>query len=211
LLLPHLAGVVVDTVEATSGRLRLMVRSKAVEIPCSTCSSPSLRVHSRYDRFVVRRRHSRPAGRDPAPDTPWFCPNDDCPVRTFVEQVEGLSTRYARRIAPLRRSLEQIALALAGRAGARLAARLGLPVGRSSLLCLIRALPDPPADEVTVVGIDDFAVIRALKVERFFQRSSPPWASSTRSSNASIVTPHWEPGDLPVGRRVRAGNRRGHP
>jgi transposase len=84
----------------------------------------------------------------------------DCPVRTFVEQVEGLSTRYARRTVGLRRSLEQIALALAGRAGARLAERLGLPVGRNSMLRLIRALPDPAPGQVTAVGIDDFAVRR---------------------------------------------------
>jgi hypothetical protein len=160
LLLPHLAGVVVDAVVAAAGRLRIMVRSRAVEVCCATCSTPSRRVHSRYDRSLSdlaiggRRVEIQLRARR------LFCPNDHCPARTFVEQVDGLSTRYARRTAPLRRSLEQIGLALAGRAGARLAACLGLPVGRSSLLRLIRALPDPVPGEVTVVGIDDFAVRR---------------------------------------------------
>ena len=62
---------------------------------------------------------------------------------TFAEQVEGLTTAYARRTPLLRGMQEAIALALAGRAGARLAARFGLPAGRSTMLRLIRALPDP--------------------------------------------------------------------
>jgi transposase len=56
--------------------------------------------------------------------------------------------------------LQQIALALAGRAGARLAGRLGLPVGRSTLLRLLRALPDPQPGCVAVLGVDDFALRR---------------------------------------------------
>lgn len=159
-LLPHLAGVVVDAVYAAGDRLRILVRATAVEAACSTCSTSSRRVHSRYDRSLSdlavggRRVEIRFRARR------WFCPNADCRVRTFAEQVDGLSTRYARRTVPLRRSLENIALALAGRAGARLADRLGLPAGRNSLLRLIRGLPDPPPGQVTVVGIDDFAVRR---------------------------------------------------
>ena len=49
----------------------------------------------------------------------------DCPARTFAEQVEGLTTRHARRTPLLRGMLEAIGLALAGRAGARLACRRG--------------------------------------------------------------------------------------
>jgi transposase len=56
--------------------------------------------------------------------------------------------------------LESIGLALAGRAGARLATALGLPATRSTLLRLIRALPDPVIGTVTVLGVDDFALRR---------------------------------------------------
>lgn len=58
------------------------------------------------------------------------------------------------------RCLESIGLALAGRAGARLATRLGLSVGRNALLRLVRALPDPRLTTVTVLGVDDFALRR---------------------------------------------------
>ncbi len=49
---------------------------------------------------------------------------------------------------------------MAGRAGARLAAGIGVAAGRDTLLRSIRALPDPPVGVVRVLGVDDFAVRR---------------------------------------------------
>ena len=68
--------------------------------------------------------------------------------------------RYARRTPPLAAMLTAVALALAGRAGARLACLLGLLAGRSSMLRLIMALPDPQDWPVRVLGVDDFAFRR---------------------------------------------------
>lgn len=52
-------------------------------------------------------------------------------------------------------------LALAGRAGARLAAHLGIKVDRTTLLRLVRALPEPELTNApTVLGVDDFALRR---------------------------------------------------
>jgi hypothetical protein len=64
---------------------------------------------------------------------------------------------YARRTPPLAEMLTAVALALAGRAGARLAPLLGLLAGRSSMLRLIMSLPDPQDRPVPVLGVDDFA------------------------------------------------------
>jgi Transposase len=120
----------------------------------------SSRVHSRYQRrladaaaggqrVVIRLRARR-----------FFCDAPDCPACTFAEQVDGLTTAYARRTPLLRGMLEVIALAQAGRAGARLAGGFGLPAGRSTMLRLIRALPDPGVTGVAVLGVDDFALRR---------------------------------------------------
>jgi transposase len=89
-----------------------------------------------------------------------FCDYPDCPARTFTEQITGLTTRYARRTPLLKRMLQAVGLALAGRAGARLADALGLPASRDTLLRLLRALPDPKVDQVAVLGVDDFAFRR---------------------------------------------------
>jgi transposase len=73
--------------------------------------------------------------------------------------VAGLTARYRRRSVPLLGLLAQIGLALAGRAGARLAAVLGIAVHRSTLLGLVAALPEPEISTAPeVVGVDDFAL-----------------------------------------------------
>ncbi len=73
---------------------------------------------------------------------------------TFAEQVPGVTQRHQRRTPVLRGLLERVALALAGRAGARLAGVLGAVVSRFTLIRLIRALPDPEVGQVTVLGVD---------------------------------------------------------
>jgi transposase len=159
-LLPHLSGTVVEAAELAGGRLCLWARARAGQGVCPRCGRVSGRVHSAYQRrladmpvgghrVVVRLRVRR-----------FFCASQDCPAVTFAEQIEGLTSRWSRRTPPLARALTAIALALAGRAGARLAAVLGLVAGRSSLLRLVMALPDPGGGLVAVLGVDDFAFRR---------------------------------------------------
>jgi transposase len=85
------------------------------------------------------------------------CANPACPAATFAEQVPGLTAFCQRRTPGLRGLLEAAALALAGRAGARLAAALGVIVSRHTPLRLVRAMPDPDPGVVTVLGADDIA------------------------------------------------------
>jgi transposase len=89
-----------------------------------------------------------------------FCDRNPCDRRTFAEQVKGLTVRYGRRTPLLRSILEQLAVALGGRAGARLARSLQAPTSRSTMLRLLMALPDPPAATPRVLGVDDFALRR---------------------------------------------------
>ena len=88
------------------------------------------------------------------------CVGSGCPAVTFAEQIPGLTTPYTRRTTTLTAALTAIALSLAGRAGSRLARTLGMAAGRDLLLALIRAQPDPQVPELTVLGIDDFALRR---------------------------------------------------
>ncbi|MEC3975869.1 ISL3 family transposase [Amycolatopsis sp. H20-H5] len=80
--------------------------------------------------------------------------------RTFVEQVEGLAARRRRRSSLLSQVLTSIGLALAGRAGARLASGMAIATSRSTLLRLVRALPEPQVTAPRVLGVDDFALRR---------------------------------------------------
>lgn len=128
--------------------------------PCPGCGTAASRVHGHYQR---RLRDGPLAG---MPVTirltvrRFVCDAAGCPRRTFVEQVPGLTTPHARYSPPLRSALTAIAVALAGRAGARLAASLGMAVGRDTLLNLLRGLPEPQPGTVEILGIDDFALRR---------------------------------------------------
>ena len=90
----------------------------------------------------------------------FFCRVPDCERRIFAEQVEGLTSRYARKTPLLAGMPGSIAVALAGRAAARLAAGLAVPASRQVMLRLVMAVPDPPAPSPRVLGVDDFAIRR---------------------------------------------------
>ena len=91
----------------------------------------------------------------------FFCPDVACKKTTFAEQVPGLTVRHGRRSASLTGALQAIALALGGRAGARLSARLAAGVSRMTLIRLIRALPEPAVERAPrVLGVDEFALRR---------------------------------------------------
>jgi transposase len=159
-LLPHLAGVIAEAAGLEDGKLRIRAHSGTDGAACRRCGQFSGRVHSTYRRRLA----DAPVGGHPV--ALWlrvrrfFCGNNDCKAVTFAEQFEGLTTPRSRRTPPLARMLTAIGLALAGRAGTRLAAELGLPSSRTGLLRLVMALPDPEAGTVAILGIDDFAFRR---------------------------------------------------
>jgi transposase len=118
----------------------------------------SRRVHSSYQRQLA---DTASGGQEVFIDLRtrrFFCGNPGCRKATFAEQVPGLTTRYGRRTCTLQAVLQAVALALGGRAGARLSGRLDCAVSRSTLLRLIRAAPDPDRQTPLVLGVDDFAL-----------------------------------------------------
>jgi len=152
--------VCVEQVDCSGEQVRIRARPRQAAASCSRCGTASARVHSRYERTLA---DAMLAGRQVTVRVPvrrFFCDVADCPMRTFVEQVDGLTAPHARRTPLLRTILEAIGVALAGRAGARLAARVGIPVSRDTLLRLVRAMPDPQPGRLRVVGVDDFALRR---------------------------------------------------
>lgn len=155
--LPHLKDVQVESVTADESEVQVTARTHGERASCRSCGALSARVHSRYRR---RLRDLACAGRPVRVELEvrrFFCSNPDCELETFAEQVPGLTQWHQLRTPKLRGLLEAIALALAGRAGARLAAVLGVSTSRDTLIRLIRALPDPEIGQVTVLGVDEFA------------------------------------------------------
>lgn len=154
--------MLVERVFVEGGTVHVTARTRDdFVVDCPGCGSAAHRVHSRYQRHLA---DTAVAGRPVVIDLSvrrLVCDQPACLRRTFVEQVEGLTVRYGRRTPPLHRLLVAIALALAGRAGARMAAVLAVAVSRVTLLSMLMALPDPPATNAAssplVLGVDDFA------------------------------------------------------
>ncbi|QHA02072.1 ISL3 family transposase [Streptomyces broussonetiae] len=125
---------------------------------CPTCGTSSGRVHSSY----VRRLDDSAAGQRRVVVElrvrRFRCRQQACERTTFVEQVEGVTFRHGRRSQQLQAALQKLGLMLAGRAGSRLAEAFAVPVSRSTLLRLIRALPEEAPPVPRVLGIDEFAL-----------------------------------------------------
>ncbi|MER7513377.1 ISL3 family transposase [Streptomyces lavendulae] len=137
--------------------IRIDVCSTAARAACPDCGSESTRVHSSYLRFptdvpsggrlvVLQLRVRR-----------FFCTESSCARRTFAEQMSGLTRRHSRWTERLRSTLAAVGLALAGRAGARMARAFGVPISRSAVLRLLDALPEPEVPAPRVVGVDEYA------------------------------------------------------
>ncbi|MGW1682908.1 ISL3 family transposase, partial [Saccharopolyspora sp. NPDC002376] len=159
-LFPHLARLRIDDVHAAGSVVRIEASTLSGRVACPGCGTLSDRVHSRYERrlsdtaisgreVLIRLRVRR-----------LFCDNTGCAKKTFAEAVPELAVRYGRRTTALERVLCAVALALGGRAGARLTQHLAAAVSRMTLLRMVRALPDPEQATPRVLGVDDFALRR---------------------------------------------------
>lgn len=157
LLFPSIADVVVLSVDVNHEAIRIEASSTAAEAVCPSCGSQSGRIHSSYLRFPA----DVPSAGRRVVLCLWvrrfFCRNASCGRRTFVEQLPGLTRRHSRWTERLRSTLAAVGLALAGRAGARMARVFGVSVSRSTVLRLLTALPEPEAPSPRVVGVDEYA------------------------------------------------------
>lgn len=158
-VLPHLGGVLVEQVRSEGGVLRIVARTpESVPVPCPDCGTPSVRRHSGYRRRLADGAVGSRQVCIELTVRRLFCDAPGCGRVMFAEQVDGLTVRYGRRTPQLRSLLGAIAVALAGRAGERLAARRWCrPAGRPCCP-LVMALPDPYAATPRVLGVDEFAL-----------------------------------------------------
>ncbi|MGV9503847.1 ISL3 family transposase [Streptomyces sp. NPDC003642] len=157
LLFPSITDVAVLSVDVNIEIVRVDAHCIANGAVCPACGVWSNRLHGSYLRFpadvpsggrrvVLQLRVRR-----------FTCENSDCARRTFVEQILGLTRRHGQRTERLRSTLAAVGLALAGRAGARIARVLGVPASRSTMLRLVDALPEPDVPAPRVVGVDEYA------------------------------------------------------
>ncbi|WP_307135602.1 transposase family protein [Streptomyces aurantiacus] len=128
LLLPHLTGVRVVSVDATGPVVivQACTRDKG-SARCTGCGITSDRVHSRYVRRLADRAIGGRAVRIGLSVRRLYCENPACSKVMFAEQIDGLTVRYQRRTPLLQKMVETVGVLLAGRGGARLLGRRQAP------------------------------------------------------------------------------------
>ena len=158
-LLPNLAAVQVERVEANGNLLRITARTTDdTRAACPVCGQASDRVHSRYVRHVA---DEAVGGRSVVIDLSvrrLYCENSACEKTTFVEQVAGLTRRHQRRTPALQKVVDAVAVALAGSAGARLPGVLHHVLSWASVLNCLMRMTVPARSAPRVLGIDEFAL-----------------------------------------------------
>jgi transposase len=90
-LLPHLAGVVVEDVAVAAGLLLVTARARAATAACPGCGAASGRVHSRYSRTLADAAIGGRQVEIVLAVRRFFCAAPDCRRKTFAEQVDGLT------------------------------------------------------------------------------------------------------------------------
>jgi transposase len=158
-LLPHFADVQVEEVRRAGSLLLVVARTRSPVAVCPGCGAVSRRVHSRYERRLLDTAIGGCEVMICLVARRFLCLASECAKVTFAEQVDGLTSKHARRTPAVTAVLEAVALALGGRAGARLSGRLAAAVSRTTMIRLVRALPDPAVSaSPRVLGVDEFAL-----------------------------------------------------
>ena len=161
IVFPQLAGIVIDKVDPLASQLVITGRVRDAFGSCPSCGGATARVHGRYVRTI---KDTPVAGRGVALKIEMVrlkCVTVLCQVKTFTLQIPGLTSLFSRYTPMLEGWLDRFGLALAGRAGSRLARALAASASRHTLLRRVRALPDPRIrPDLDRLGIDDFAIRR---------------------------------------------------
>lgn len=152
-----MSSLVIHGVEEDDGAIVVRASTPLGPAVCPGCGVATKRVHAYIERRVadvpvdgrpvvvrVRARRMR-------------CSTMDCWRQTFREPLT-VARRYQRRTARLATQVGRVVRELAGRAGARVLASLGVGLSRHTALRALLRLSVPEQPVPAVIGVDDFAL-----------------------------------------------------
>ncbi|WP_162571625.1 ISL3 family transposase [Variovorax sp. SRS16] len=143
------------------GYLVVQTRSTVRAAPCPTCRCWSGRLHGSYCRQLAERPVLDEQVVLSVETRRFKCLNDDCPRRTFAEDIHALAGRHQRRTRSHARALHALGHALGGEAATRLAAELGLSASADTVLRELRRSAVTGRKHLPrIVGIDDWAIAK---------------------------------------------------
>jgi len=156
-------GMRVEQIQITENGLAIQVVATSATSCCPLCSQASASIHCHYRRTL---RDVPCAGRRVQlflTVRKFSCRNPCCSRKVFAERFPTFVEPWARMTVRHCQQIASIGLATCGKAGARLAARLGIQVTRQTILRRIMDLPDSSTGSILFLGIDDFSFRRGCR------------------------------------------------
>jgi transposase len=159
LLLPDPRTLALVSIEVNEEAKMIIAtaRTTSKEVLCPVCQQPAQRVHSNYSRTLADLPCSGQRVR-------WFllvrrfwCKNTECPRTIFTERLPTCAPAYARRTIQQAEVLCEVAFALGGKAGERIAQLLSMATSHDTLLRLMQRSTPPVVTTPRILGLDDFA------------------------------------------------------
>lgn len=156
----NLLGLVVGRRSFVDGVVEISGRVAGAAGGCPDCGTSSSSCHSRYVRTLSDLPISGAIVKLRLSVRRFRCKQRACQRKTFSEALApGIGRRHGRRVARCDELVHAVGLALGGRPGSRMLARLAAPWSKDTLLRAVRreAAAASSAPAATVIGIDDFA------------------------------------------------------
>ncbi len=155
--LPH--GLKITSICETPDTLVVAVSSNRRSSTCPLCSTPSRHIHSHYQRKPADLPCAGHPIRLLLEVRRFFCRVTTCRRKVFTERVPQLLEPSSRFTTRLRAALQQVGFSCGGKGSERLADALGMRASDTTILWSLHLVRSsvPPADQVRVVGIDDWS------------------------------------------------------
>ncbi len=153
-------GLIVERQSIVDGVVEVSGRVSGAVGCCPDCGTPSSSCHSRYVRTLSDLPISGAVVKLRLSVRRFRCRQRSCRRKTFSEPLApNIGRRHGRRVARCDGLLHAVGLALGGRPGSRMMARLAVPWSKDTLLRAVRreAAAAGLTPAATVIGIDDFA------------------------------------------------------
>jgi transposase len=152
-----LPGIKITEVRKQDNQIDMYAASVEIQGICPNCGKRSTRVHSYYERTPADFPMAACQVRMHLRMKRFRCLTEDCSRATFVEEFPHVLEKYARRTVRLYQAQEDVAFALGGEAGCRLANHLHMALSGDTLLRMIRNAPAHHSEEAEIIGVDDWA------------------------------------------------------
>ena len=125
--------------------------------------------------------------------TRWRCQNDHCVRRIFAERLPELAAPYARRTARMAGIVQLFGHSAGGRPSERLIARLGTPVGHTTILQSVRksARAHGGLASVRVAGIDDWAWKKGMNYGTVIVDHEQRQVAGLLADRSAVSTTEW--------------------